>query len=138
MCVARRWPCVYARRVLRRVLLIVLVACQLTAGMPVSLAETQATAGMDMAGMDMAGMDMTGMDMTGMDATHCPDLAQHQHSGSKHGCCSDGGCQCAVTAALPATPPPLVCRVRPPRMSPESDIRTRALRIDLFLRPPIA
>ncbi len=158
---------------LRRVLLIVLVALQLTAGVPVSLAETPETtdthgttgthattdthrttgahmAGMDMTGMDMtgthragmdvtgmAGMDMTATDVSGMEMSHCADRAQHQHSGSKHGCCSDGGCQCAAPAALPAATPPVICRVRPSHMRPESDIRTRALRIDLFLRPPI-
>ena len=137
----------------RRALLIVLVACQLTAGMPVSLAETHETTGMQMAGMnmagadmvradmtgaDMTGMDMGNMDMAGMDMSHCPGPAQHQHPAGKHGCCSDGGCQCAAPAALPAAAPPVICRVRPPHISPESDIRTRALRIDLFLRPPIA
>ena len=129
-----RWrPCVYAQRVLRRVLLVVLVVCQFTAGIPVSLAEMH-----DPAGMDMTGMNMTGMNMTGMNMTHCPDHAPPQHPGGKRGCCSDGGCQCAVSVALPAAPPQATCRSQPLRIYPESDIRTLPPRIDLFLRPPIA
>jgi hypothetical protein len=72
-----------------------------------------------------------------MDTTHCPDHATHHHSG-KHGCCSDSGCQCAAPAALAAALPPATYRVLAARMVPESDIRTATLRIDLFLRPPIA
>ncbi|HXR91747.1 MAG TPA: hypothetical protein VN750_15860 [Steroidobacteraceae bacterium] len=125
--------------VMRRVLMAVVVICQLLAGVPVSFATAPDPAhdgGMGLTRQD-DGMDMTRQD-SGMDMTHCPDHAAHQDQSGKHGCCSDAGCQCAVPAALAMALPPVIYRVPAARMTPESDIRTPTLRIDLFLRPPIA
>lgn len=99
----------------------VVVMCQLLAGVPVSFAAVHDPA-----------QDV------GMDMTHCPDPAPHQDQSGKHGCCSDAGCQCAGPAAMPAASPPVIYRVLASRLAPESDIRAATLRIDLFLRPPIA
>jgi len=107
--------------VMRRVLMAVVVMCQLLAGVPVSFATAHDPA-----------------HDGGMDMTHCPDHATHQDESGKHGCCGDAGCQCAVPAALAMGLPPVIYRVLAARMTPESDIRTPTLRIDLFLRPPIA
>jgi hypothetical protein len=106
---------------MRRVLLAVVVMCQLLAGVPVSLAAVHDP-----------------VRDGGMDMTHCPDHATHQHHSGKHGCCVDAGCQCAAPAAMAAALPPVIYRVLARRVAPESDIRTATLRIDLFLRPPIA
>ena len=108
----------------------VVVMCQLLAGVPVSFATAHDPA-------HDGSMDLTRQD-DGMDMTHCPDHATHQDQSSKHGCCSDAGCQCAVPAALAMGLPPVIYRVLAARVTPESDIRTPTLRIDPFLRPPIA
>jgi uncharacterized protein involved in copper resistance len=122
--------------VMRRVLMSVIVMCQLLAGVPVSLAVVPDPA-QNVVMDSMDSMDsMDGMD--GMDMSHCPDHATHQDHSGKHGCCTDAGCQCAPAVGLVAALPPVSYRVLAPRGAPESDIRTATLRIDLFLRPPIA
>jgi hypothetical protein len=99
----------------------VIVMCQLLGGVSVSLAAVPDPA-----------------QNVGMDMSHCPDHATHQDQSGKHGCCTDAGCQCAAAVGLVAALPPASYRVLAPHGTPESDIRTATLRIDLFLRPPIA
>jgi hypothetical protein len=101
-----------------------IVMCQLVAGVPVSLAAVPDP--------------VQNVGMEGMDMSHCPDHATHQDHSGKHGCCTDAGCQCATATGLVAALPPVSYLVLAPRGVPESDIHTATLRIDLFLRPPIA